>query len=140
MHVRFSVSQFTKGKIPTVYKLSNIRYGFTCPFSPISPIPYTRTLPIKGIAPSPLCHASAASKAEQGEGKPVILFPDIFSDVLFLVTVSKFSLIKLKPLSYVKKFLFKCVKFVEVSTHNCSFNRAKFDSSPRFLALIFFFH
>ena len=44
---------------------------------------------------------------EQGEGKAVILFPDILCDVcpLFPATFTKFSLIKLgKPLSYVISF------------------------------------
>ena len=44
---------------------------------------------------------------EQGEGKPVILFPDILCDVrpLFPATFTKLSLIKLgKPLSYVISF------------------------------------
>ena len=54
---------------------------------------------------------------EQGEGKPVILFPDILCDVrpLFLATFTKFSLIKLgKALSYV--FLFEHKKLVYFPT------------------------
>ena len=61
--------------------------------------------------------ADYETDCEQGEGKPVILFPDILCDVrpLFLATFTKFSLIKLgKPLSYV--FLFERKKLVYFPT------------------------